>query len=231
VAQFYLSVWHHYKNDLPSGAESLLVSTYAGFLGSAAERGHAEAQLDLGLRYAGASEASGDPEELRKATVWFRKAAEQGHPHAQFNLALAHHEGRGVPQNYTEAVKWYQAAADAGVAEAQLNLGLMYRQGEGVPQDYRAASHWFRKAADQDYAKAQAYLGSMYASGAGVPQDYARAHMWLNLAVASFPPGDTRDLAIAERDSVAARMTRDQIAEAQRMAREWLEQHRTGGAQ
>ena len=56
----------------------------------------------------------------------------------------------------------------------------------------------------------------MYAKGHGVPQDYAMAHMWFNLAAAA---GDTD--AISNRDFVAERMAPDQIAEAQRLAREW----------
>jgi TPR repeat protein len=56
----------------------------------------------------------------------------------------------------------------------------------------------------------------MYEWGYGVPQDYAQAHMWFNLAGAS---GDAD--AIKKRDTIARKMTPDQIAEAQRLAREW----------
>jgi hypothetical protein len=52
----------------------------------------------------------------------------------------------------------------------------------------------------------------------GVPQDYVQAHMWLNLAAAH---DDEVKLATVARDELAAKMTPDQIAEAQRMAREW----------
>jgi hypothetical protein len=56
----------------------------------------------------------------------------------------------------------------------------------------------------------------MYANGQGVPQDYVAAHMWLNLAAAQ---GNAN--ASESRDIVANRMTPEQIAEAQRLAREW----------
>jgi uncharacterized protein len=56
----------------------------------------------------------------------------------------------------------------------------------------------------------------MYANGRGVPQDYIIAHMWLNLAAAS---GDKN--AVTNRDRVAALMTPTQVAEAQKLAREW----------
>ena len=53
-----------------------------------------------------------------EACKWFRKAADQGHPSAQFNLGNAYAEGMGVPQDYIEAHKWYNlAASQASVFE------------------------------------------------------------------------------------------------------------------
>ncbi len=74
----------------------------------------------------------------------------------------------------------------------------------------------FRLAADQGHAKAQYSLGAMYALGQGVPQDFVQAHMWSNLAAAQ---GD--EPARKLRDKLAKKMTPAQIAEAQRLAREW----------
>ena len=93
----------------------------------------------------------------------------------------------------------------------------MYSAGRGVPQDYSEAAKWFRKAANQGYATGQAKLGFMYFLGRGVLQDYVQAHMWLNLSAAH---GDKN--APKDRDRVARRMTPAQIAEAQRLAREWM---------
>jgi len=95
----------------------------------------------------------------------------------------------------------------------------------GSPQDYAHTLEWFCKAAEQGYAKAQNILGVMYRDGWGVPQDYVQARMWLNLAASRFPPGTDRDHAVRNRDFVAKHMTRAQIAEAQRMAREWTAKH------
>jgi TPR repeat protein len=65
-------------------------------------------------------------------------------------------------------------------------------------------------------------LGVMYESGLGVPQDYAQAHMWFNLAASHASNASDRDMAAQSRDALAAKMTPSQIAEAQRMAREWV---------
>ena len=80
---------------------------------------------------------------------------------------------------------------------------------------------WYALAAEQDNARAQNNLGVMYGLGQGVPQDYVQAHMWLDLAVSRLPPGIDRDTAVKGRDWVAAQMTPAEIAEAQKLAREW----------
>ena len=129
---------------------------------------------------------------------------------AQFNLGAMYHTGRGVPQDYTEARKWYRKAADQGNAYAQFALGLIYEKGRGVPQDYVEALKWYRKAADQGNPWAQLSLGLMYTTGQGVPQDYVQAYKWFTLAGAA-----------ENRDRAAAMMTPAQIAEAERLAREW----------
>ncbi len=113
-----------------------------------------------------------------------------------------------------------RALAEQGDASAQYNLGVMYADGEGVPQDDTEAGRWYRLAADQGVADAQYNLGVMYGTGQGVPQDYVEAHIWYNLAGAQ-SSGENRDLAVKNRDVVAERMTADQVAEAQRRAREW----------
>lgn len=63
----------------------------------------------------------------------------------------------------------------------------------------------------------------MYYYGRGVPQDYVEAHKWYILAAANYPASETesRNMAAKNRDGVAAMMTPAQIAEAQRLAREW----------
>lgn len=164
------------------------------------------------------------------ATAWrgFLIAAEQGDASAQFNLGLMYDYGQGVPRDYAEAVKWYRRAADQGNARAQYNLGTMYDNGQGVPQDYVEAVKWYRSAAEQGDVLAQNNMGSMYEYGHGIPQGYVRAYMWFNLAVSRSPAAelDRREIAERNRDRVAARLSPEALARAQRMAREW----RPGGA-
>ena len=82
---------------------------------------------------------------------------------------------------------------------------------------------WFRLAADQGDAQAQYNLGMLYAKGQAGELDNVSAYMWFNLAAAHFPLSDVRhDTAVASRDLLAKQMTREQVAEAQKRAGEWM---------
>ena len=98
----------------------------------------------------------------------------------------------------------------------QYNVGPMYAEGMGIPQVDAEAVKWYRLAAEQGIAKAQLNLGTMYYEGQGVPQDHVQAHLWYDLAAAQ-----GNDTARKNREMVAEKMTPAQIAEAQRLAREW----------
>ena len=152
------------------------------------------------------------------ASLWACEA--RGNAEAQNDVGFSYYTGQGVSQDYAEAVRWYRLAADQGLAEAQYNLGLMYDLGQGVPRDNAEAARWYRLAADQGDAEAQKNLGLMYHLGQGVPQDRVAGHMWLSLAAAQASGAD-RDTYIESRDTVATQMTAEQIAKAQRLAREW----------
>jgi TPR repeat protein len=127
-----------------------------------------------------------------------------------------------VRDDYAEALRLWGQLADQGDARAQFSVGKMYYIGQGVRRDYAQADAWFQKAADQGFAYAQFNLGVAYEDGGlGVPQDYALAHMWFNLASSPATNTDLRQMAVQNRDQMAAKMTPTQIDEAQRMAREW----------
>ena len=121
-----------------------------------------------------------------------------------------------MPQDFAEAAKWYRLAADQGYSLAQNNLGILYEEGRGVPQDLAEAVKWHRLAADQNNAFAQNRLGALYENGRGVPKDNVRAHMWFNLSGAQ-----GHQAAVKNRDKLTASMDREQVAEAQKLAREW----------
>ncbi len=137
----------------------------------------------------------------------------------QFEDAVAAYD-RG---DYATAYRLFEPLAQQGIPEAQYNLGGMYAEGRGVPQNYGKAVKWFRKAAEQGNATAQYNLGGMYFIGKGVLRDFVLAHMWFNLSISmvTASEGEKREATEIIIDLVASKMTPAQIAEAQRLAREW----------
>ena len=68
---------------------------------------------------------------------------------------------------------------------------------------------------------AQFQLGLLYSTGQkGAPLDYVAAHKWLNLSALR-----GNDEAKRLRSELADVMSRDEISEAQRQAREWVSTH------
>jgi len=57
-----------------------------------------------------------------EAVYWYRKAAEQGYPPAEYDLGRMVADGRGVRKNEAEAEAWFQRAAEKGIREAQTRL-------------------------------------------------------------------------------------------------------------
>lgn len=183
-----------------------------------AGQGHAEAQLILGSMY---DIGLGVPQDYLEAARWYRLAAEQGNAKAQSKLGSMYDIGLGVPHDHKEAAKWWRLAAEKGDAFAQLNLGAIYDRGASVTQDFKEAVKWYLLAAEQGNAFAQEKLGWKYVLGKGVSQDDVLAYMWFNIA-ASEDSSAGRHAAIKQRDSIATRMTAEQIAKARELARKCI---------
>ena len=124
---------------------------------------------------------------------------------------------------YEPALRELRKAAEQGDARAQHSLSLKYWAGSGVTQDWEEAFKWSRKAAEQGDAHSQSFLGQMYQQGWGVVRDDVLAYMWYDLAA---DQGDY--VAKSSRDTIAARMTPDQIEKAKKLAREWIERNLLG---
>jgi TPR repeat protein len=186
----------------------------AKWYGKAAEQGIALAQCRLGFCY---DRGEGVTKDAAVAVKWFRKAAEQGDAEAQSELGFCYGNGEGVAKDGAAAAKWYRKAAEQGAPNAQLHLGVCYQLGSGVAKDAAEAAKWYRKAAEQGMPEAQYSLGSCYFIGGGVAKDYVEAYKWLNLSAGQGIEDAGKARGILE-DSM---MTREQISEGQRLAREF----------
>lgn len=117
-------------------------------------------------------------EKWEEAVKWYRKAAEQGHASAQYNLGWCYDNGYGVVRNESEAVKWFYMAAVQNHSEAQFDLGLSCEFGLGISKNKEEAARWYYQAAVQNHVGAQRELGWCFEFGEGISQNIEEAIKW-----------------------------------------------------
>jgi TPR repeat protein len=161
------------------------------------------------------------------------KAAENGDVKAQMELAkedaigvlarLPGEEQSKWLKNYVAAEKWYVRAASTGDADAQDMAGEFYDYHLKRPD---LAAGYFSEAAEQGHTRAQFSLAMCYASNAGKAPDRIQAYKWCRIALAGAQGSSWRDTIQSRIAELAAAMTPQQIAYAERYAREFVPQGR-----
>ena len=180
----------------------------------AAEQGSPHSQVMMGMCY---ETGDGVPKDVVEAVKWYRMAVEQNYAPAQYALAVCYLKGIGVSAaNNTEAIKLFRKAAEGDFAEAQNWLASCYSLGKFMPKDDVEAFKWFRKAAEQNFAMSQYLLANRYLDGKGVPKDVVEGYKWNLLAASQGVKLAESSTASIERD-----LTQPQIAEGQKLAREF----------
>jgi uncharacterized protein len=93
--------------------------------------------------------------------------------------------------------------------------------GKGRPMaQFDAQSTAMAAMGGENQADVFRILGLMYATGRGCDQNLVAAHKWLNIAAIK-----GCDRAVSLRANLAAAMSKQQLAEALRDAREWMTCH------
>lgn len=117
-----------------------------------------------------------------KAMKWYRKAAEQGHVKAKFNLGLIYERGIGterLERNREEAEKWIQESAKQGYTPAKCWMGYYYMgNAVTIPKDEEKAFQWYSEAAQEGSEEACFRLGQFYEHGICVEPDREKAISW-----------------------------------------------------
>ena len=116
-----------------------------------------------------------------------------------------------------EQIAEWRERAEKGEAWGQYSFGLAYEDGRYVPEDKKEAVKWYRKAAEQGHDYSQWSLAFAYYKGEGVIEDQVQAYAWWNIAAAN-----GNELGKAWKAKVAEEMTKEQIAEAQKLSREMI---------
>jgi len=181
----------------------------------AAEQGILDAKRNLILLSRDVPDDRVDNAEIVK---WFTLRASAPR-HTCIVVETTAEQRQEIQESYKAEAIAEKARAEAGHAESQLKIGIKYLRGEGISKNSTKAFEWLSKAAEQGYPEAQFLVGTLYATGKGAPRNDVKAFMWLNLAAAPLrfkPPAEGKELL---RD----RMTRKQIAKAQRLSTEWFE--------
>jgi TPR repeat protein len=183
--------------------------------------GHADAQYRLGAAYANGRAVAHD---LAMARRWYRRAAEQGHVAAQFELGELCAFSR--PSEGPEAVRWWRAAAEQGHFEAQYRLADAYGRAwlTGVPLNPGEAVHWWQRMAASGSLEFKQRLAWAFSTGWGAPQDpEAAVRIWSRLA-ASGDVESTCQLGLAY--AAGAGVARDSAQALRLWLRETDQQHR-----
>ena len=120
-----------------------------------------------------------------------------------------------------------------GISLLVASGGFVYAQdlGKGLEiGDFATVLRKWNALAEQGDVSAQYNLGMMYYNGDGVLQDDVYAHMWWNIAASNgianaveleeLVANSYANMAIVMRDLTAKTMTTEQLAEAQKLARE-----------
>lgn len=145
----------------------------------AAERGHAEAQFQLGCML---QSGNNYPRDYAEAARWLSEAARQGHMEAKkrldeppisvyykaghldaaalYSLGRMYEEGHDAVLDYHKALEYYRISAKLGNADAMYRIGRMCDDGIGMTQDKPAAMEWYRRAAEHGSADARNLLVS-----------------------------------------------------------------------
>lgn len=126
----------------------------------AAEDGNLLAMVNLGfIKKKGVGEKSTE--------YWFKKAAEQGYPDAQYRYGDLREGANGL--------MWKIKAAEAGHSIAQMALGERYEKGDIVKRDYKKAAYWYERSAAQDVPYAAGRLKLIYSNGQAKKSDATKA--------------------------------------------------------
>ena len=232
-----------YADDYQEGVDAFQKKDFKAALKKLkplAEKGHTNAQHWLGLSY---EKGLGVLQDYKEAAKWYQLTGEHTLvANAQYLLGLSYEKGEGVPQDYKEAFKWllksaeqkntkaqklirasyhklHQEVAEQGDSYAQRFLGASYYLGLGVTQDYAEAAKWYKKAAEQGDSVSQIILGAMYEKGKGISKDFVEAYKWFSIS------GETGNGRMYIEKLGKRKMTTAQIAEAQKLAQEWMEKH------
>lgn len=159
---------------------------------------------------------------------WLEKAAEAGYARAQWLLAGRYEEGEGIflwSGSRQESIeKWTKAAAEGEFPKAMMDyVGILIEKG-----DLQSARHWYQKAAETGYSEAVYSYGSYLAhepNKYGFKENLVEGYALISILLELDGGGDMPRFVNLKLPKIAAKMTPQQIEEAQQYAKDWKATH------
>lgn len=165
--------------------------------------------------------------ELTLDVSWLEKAATAGHTIAQYWVAEGYKQGDGffLPGKRSEAVeKWFKASAEGGYPKSMMEYAaILYEKG-----DLDGFRHWNEQAALAGYASTVYGYGSDLAHEPdtyGFPFDIIKGYALVYTLKELDGGGGLQARVESKLPKIAAKMTTEQISEAQLFAKKWKLNH------
>jgi len=161
-----------YVPGLGSLAESLepyyairIKVEYSDDLFNRATAGDVQSQYEMGrVLFSGA----GIDKSVTMAQKWFQRAADQGHPGAQFFLGSILLDKKNCAKPDPQlGFEWMLKAANAGEPMAEARVSQIYKEGVLTKADTKACFDWAKKSADQNCPYGKMALAGCYMNGVG----------------------------------------------------------------
>jgi len=142
------------------------------------EKNIPEAQY-LAASFALAHEFKSDAAFAKWRYDLLHKAAESGHPPAQFALGQAYDRGGDLGYNPEKSAYWFSLSAEQACVHGQWVHGCNLLGGSGLPKDEALGITFIRKAAENKFEGALQFISDAYEDGKfGFQKDPQLAAFW-----------------------------------------------------
>jgi TPR repeat protein len=145
-----------------------------------AEQGLAAAQFNLAILLL-------REEKKEEAINFLKRASQQNHAAATFQLAGEYLKNTGNIKDQKKAFELMRKLAETGDIKAQMQVGLMYIFANGTEINYEEGYFWLNESALGDFKPAQRNLSSLLMKGIGKDPNLPLSYAWFTIASENGP--------------------------------------------
>lgn len=147
------------------------------------QNGYGAAYADLGFHHYQNAMRSNDRDEMKKAIMFYKRAANLNSSVALLNLGRIYREGANVDKNIEQSTEYFRLSAQLKNPDGMAQYALSLRNGWGVEKDVKEALNYYHQAADKGIKLAQNnYAKLLYDGKEGVEKDVKSAAVYFKMA-------------------------------------------------